>query len=346
MANAGILVRDSLTAIPSASRRVPWGKILGMAVWLGSLTGLIEGCGLLVFQNLNGETWALRISPPIIWISPLVDVLFFGVLAAVVGLVASLFTRIDAARVIAVLLSSLVVYDLLTLTARFSSRSRVLLTIGVVVAVSRWFPRHEAAVWRICKRSLPWVVTAGVIVFLGIQGGRWFAEYRAITNLPAAAPDAPNVLVIVVDTLRADHLSSYGYSRPTSPSIDALAHQGTLFENAVSACSWTYPSHVSLVTGRAQFEHGAGTLRQAPLFRPGKNIFNGYPTIGEVLQKHGYRTGAFSANRSFFVGDLGFNRGFIHFDDYFNSIPDMFARTLVGKEFLAALWKNCERGSE
>lgn len=335
MANEEILVRDSLTAVSSVSPlRTSWSKVLGMAVCAGILTGLIEGCGLLVFQNLNGETWALRISPPIIWISPVVDVLFFCMLGLLACSSASLFRKTDAVRVTAVLLSSLVVYDFLTLTARFSSRSRVLLAIGVGVAVSRWFPKHQEAVERICKRFLPWVIAVGVLVFVGIQGGRWFVEHRTIANLPAAVPDAPNVLVIVVDTLRADHLSSYGYSHLTSPNIDALAAQGTLFENAVSACSWTYPSHVSLVTGRAQFEHGRDTLPVPPLFHPGKNIFNGYPTIGNVLQKHGYRTGAFSANRSFFVGDLGFNRGFIHFDDYFNSIPDMFARTLVGKEFL------------
>ncbi len=237
-------------------------------------------------------------------------------------------------RVTFVLLSSLAVYDLLTLTARLSSRSRVLLAIGVGFAVSRWFPKHEAAAWRFCRRSVPWVVAAGVLVFVGIQGSRWFGEVSAIAKLPVPAPGSPNVLVIVVDTLRADHLSSYGYDRPTSPNIDALAREGVLFENAISGCSWSYPSHVSLVTGRYQFEHGKSTFALAPFFHPSKNIFNGYPTIGEVLQEHGYRTGAFSANRIFFTGNLGFNRGFIHFDDYFNSIPDMFSRTLAGREFL------------
>ena len=328
------LVRNSSSPASSALRTsVPWSKVLCIAVWFGILTGMIEGCGLLVFQNLNQETWALRVSAPIIWISPAVDVLLFCLLAALVAVASALYRKIDAVRVIYILLSSLVVYDFLTLTARFSSRSRVLLTIGVGFAVSRWFPKHGES-WRFCRRSVPWVIAAGVLALVGIQGGRWFAESRAVAKLPAPAPDSPNVLVIVVDTLRADHLSSYGYSHPTSPNIDALAHEGALFENAISACSWTYPSHVSLVTGRHQFEHGRDTLALSPLFHPDENIFNGYPTIGDILQRHGYRTGAFSANRSFFVGDLGFNRGFIHFDDYFNSISDMFARTLVGKEFL------------
>ncbi|HSS97737.1 MAG TPA: sulfatase-like hydrolase/transferase, partial [Terriglobales bacterium] len=330
MANAALIDNSVRKYI---STHIPWGKALGIAVWFGILTGLVEGCGLLIFQNLNRETWALRVSLPIIWISPVVDVLFFSTLATLIALAATLFRKIDVFRVTTVLLSSLVVYDWLTLTARLSSRSRVLLTIGVGFAVSRWFPKHAEAFWRICRRSLPWVIAAGVLALVGIEGGGAIAESRAIAKLPAPAPNSSNVLVIVVDTLRADHLSTYGYSRATSPHIDALAREGVLFENAISACSWTYPSHVSLVTGRNQFEHGRETMTVSPLFHPNKNIFNGYSTIGDVLQKHGYRTGAFSSNRSFFVGNLGFNRGFLHFEDYFNSVPDMFARTLVGKEF-------------
>lgn len=345
MANVSPLVGNSSDTVSSLQRKnVSWCQVLGIAVWFGILTGLIEGCGLLVFQNLNQETWAMRVSTPIIWISPVVDVLFFCLLAVMVAIVASLYRRVNALRATVVLLSSLMVYDFLTLTARFSSRSRVLLTIGVGFAVSRWCVKHEASLWSFCRRSLPWVVAVGILAFVGIQGGRRFAESRAIANLPAPDPASPNVLVIVIDTLRADHLSAYGYSHPTSPNIDALAHEGATFENAISACSWTYPSHVSLVTGRQQFEHGQNTLAVSPLFDPDKNIFNGYPTIGDVLQQHGYRTGAFSANRSFFVGNLGFNRGFIHFDDYFNSIPDMFSRTLVGKEFFRLYGKADKKG--
>ena len=328
---------DPHTDNPSARNPLstsPWGKPLCIAIWFGILTGLIEGCGLLVFQNLNQETLDLRISPPIIWISPVVDILLFCLLGMLVAVVSSLYRRIDPARLTCVLLSGLAVYDLLTLTARFSSRSRVLLAIGTGFAINRWFAKHGDVAWRFCRRTMPWVVAAGVFAFIGIQGGRRFAEYRTIEKLPASFPGSPNVLVIVVDTLRADHLSSYGYNRRTSPNIDAMAREGALFENAISDCSWTYPSHVSLVTGRHQFEHGQSTFAMTPLFHPKKNMFDGYPTIGEALQKHGYRTGAFSANRTFFVSNMGFSRGFIHFDDYFNSIPDMFARTLVGREFL------------
>ena len=136
-----------------------------------------------------------------------------------------------------------------------------------------------------------------------------------------------NILVILVDTLRADHLSCYGYKRETSPHIDRIAHQGVLFENAFAPSSYTLPSHASLLTGLYPYEHGVEwdtptTLFDAP-----------YPILGDAFQSQGYRTAAFSANIYWFTRALGFGRGFIHFEDYFQSISDMIFRTLYGRVF-------------
>ena len=64
-----------------------------------------------------------------------------------------------------------------------------------------------------------------------------------------AEPARPNVLLISIDTLRADHLGCYGYERATSPRMDALAKEGALFEEAFSPSSWTPPAHMTLLTG-------------------------------------------------------------------------------------------------
>jgi len=79
----------------------------------------------------------------------------------------------------------------------------------------------------------------------------------------------PNVVLISIDSLRADHLGSYGYPRPTSPSIDRLASEGVLFEVAVSSTSWTLPAHASLFTGLPDSIHGCtrNTTSLAPLLR-------------------------------------------------------------------------------
>jgi len=295
---------------------------------------MVEGVGLLIFQQVNWENWGptIHLSEQIVWISPIVDVLFFSLLAMIVVAVARVWARVPQVRGVAILLTTLAVYDWLTLTARLQYRARALLAIGVGVAFSRWLFKHEAWAMRFWKRTLPWAVAAFVLALAGIQGSRWIRESRNLANLPAAPSGAPNVLVIVVDTLRADHLSAYGYARPTSPNLDRLAREGVLFENAISPSPWTFPSHVSLLTGRYQFQHGMEQVQRVRWLGVDRTSLNGNPMIGDELRQLGYRTGAFSANRTFFTSTVGFGRGFMHFADYFYSPADMLFTTVLGQE--------------
>ncbi len=87
-------------------------------------------------------------------------------------------------------------------------------------------------------------------------------EQRAMQTGPGGAESLPNVILIIVDTLRADHMSCYGYGRLTSPSLDQLAAKGVLFENAISPSSWILPSthQCSLVVPKsAPGRGGSGT---------------------------------------------------------------------------------------
>lgn len=93
-----------------------------------------------------------------------------------------------------------------------------------------------------------------------------------------------NLLLISVDTLRADHLGSYGHPRPTSPWLDALAAEGVLFEEALATAPWTLPSHASLLTGLYPSRHGVRTLHHA--------LPREVPTLASRLTGEGYATGA------------------------------------------------------
>ncbi len=319
-------------------------SLLIVGLGSGILTGLVEGLGLLLFQRINWARWGpmMHVSWEIVWISPIVDAILFLFLALVCGIVARLAPRLPALRALAFLLTFLSVYDWLTLTSRLLHAACLLLAFGVAVAFTRWCGKRESSFLQFWKRTTPWVVAAWILAFAGIQGGRWLEERNAVAYLPAAAPGAPNVLVIVVDTLRADHVSSYGYARPTSPTFDRLAQQGVRFQNAISACSWSLPSHVSLLTGRYQFEHGVGSVQPEPWLGWGSRGMGGFAALGEALERKGYRTGAFSANRTYFSRDLGFGRGFLHFEDYFQSPSDAFVRTLFGREFARIYLKRSE----
>lgn len=308
--------------------------LLHIATWFGILAGMVEGSGLLLFQRMNWARWGptLHVSEPIIWISAIVDALLFSVLALLIGLAGRFIPRLSATTVLVFALSTATMYDWLALTARLYPVSCLLLALGTAAVFTRWFRRRESASQHFFRRVAPWPAVVLVMTAGGIQGQIWLREHRALAALPPALPGTPNVLVVVVDTLRADHLSGYGYARPTSPNMDRLGGEGVLFENAIAPTSWSFPSHVSLLEGRYQFEHGLGRIPPMAAFGS-SNDLGGFATLGEELERKGYRTGAFSANRLFFSGNLGFDRGFAHFEDYFHSSADMFVRTLFGREF-------------
>jgi arylsulfatase A-like enzyme len=136
------------------------------------------------------------------------------------------------------------------------------------------------------------------VVLLGLAAG--------CGEAPPGPAAAPNVLLVSVDTLRADHLSSYGYARPTTPHLDALAARGVLFEAAQSTSSWTLPAHASLLTGRYPAFHG--------LEDEGAVLPAGLPTLAERFRELGYATFAVVAH--VYVGrEFGIDRGFDTFDD-------------------------------
>jgi len=242
-------------------------------------------------------------------------------------------------RVLVFILTFLSAYDWLLVTGRLYKRACLLLALGIAVAFTRWLKKHEVPAVRFWERSVPALLGIFVLLLISIEGGKRLEESYATSHLPPSAPGSPNVLLIVIDTLRADHLSAYGYSRPTTPRIASLASRGISFENAVAPSSWSLPSHASLVTGRSVHEHGAGNVRRMPWFGWGNRSLNGLPTLGEALQQRGYRTGAFSANRVYFTSNIGLGRGFLHFEDYFDSLGDAFVRTEFGREF-ARLYLN------
>jgi arylsulfatase A-like enzyme len=315
-------------------------SLLSISIWFGIIAGFGEGFGLLLFQRINWRQWArvMHVSTEILWISPVVDLCFFLLIGLAIAVVTRIFRRVSAIRVLVFLFVFLTAYDWLMLTGHFYRRAAVVFALGVAVAFSRWYRKHQTGALTSWRRSAPWLVAALVFVTMGIESAKSISESRAISNLSVAA-GSPNLLVIVIDTLRADHLSSYGYSRSTSPNIDDLARKGVLFESAIAPSSWSLPSHASLVTGRAVHEHGMGNVEPMPWLGWGKSGLNGLPTLGEALQEQGYRTGAFSANRIYFTSNVGLGRGFIHFEDYFNGMGDSFVRTQFGREF-ARLYMN------
>ena len=117
----------------------------------------------------------------------------------------------------------------------------------------------------------------------------------------------PDVLLITVDTLRADRLGAYGFRLATSPAIDRLAARGVVFERAISAASVTAGSHASIMTSRYTREHTIG-------YKNGETRLEGIPTLAEIFDREGYQTAAFVGN-VILHRSSGLDRGFDVYDD-------------------------------
>ncbi|MDB4433309.1 sulfatase [bacterium] len=140
-----------------------------------------------------------------------------------------------------------------------------------------------------------WLTLAALLAPLGCSG----------------TPSSPSFLILSVDTLRADHLGSYGYSRETSPNLDRFANRSVRFENAFAPAPWTLPSHVALLTGRHPYEVGIVDYQSS--------IPTEVSLVSESLATAGYQTAAFvdSAPSGLLGADRGFSRGF----DVFRHAP-------------------------
>lgn len=300
-----------------------WQPVL-IGVWIGVVLGYVEGIGLYVVQTFVSTQY---ISLGIIWIAPLVYAVVFGFIGLLLTQVGWQFPRMPIIKYSFFCFLLLVAIDGLEMIfpEKLARYAKVLLSLGLATAALRWVSPRQARILPFIGRTLPWCLLLVPISCLIIQSALWATETYQTMQLPKASGERTNVVILVLDTLRADHLSSYGYHRPTSPNIDRLAQQGIRFQNAFSTSSWTLPSHASLFTGMYPHEHGVGVTRER--FLQGK-----HHVVADELRSYGYRTGAFSAN-VFWVTHDRLGQGFIHFADYFHSATDMVLRTMYGRAF-------------
>jgi arylsulfatase A-like enzyme/Flp pilus assembly protein TadD len=142
----------------------------------------------------------------------------------------------------------------------------------------------------------------------------------AQTRVAPAQRPRPNVILITIDTVRADHLGCYGYSNIKTPTLDGLAHDGIVFERAVAQVPLTWPSHTAILTGTYPFQNGVQDFTGQPLDPQ-------FRSIAQAFKQNGYTTGAvvsaFVLDRSW-----GLARGFDSYDDAFS--PEAFQHKDIG----------------
>jgi len=152
------------------------------------------------------------------------------------------------------------------------------------------------------------LVLMPIILILICNG--FIYSYRSINRSNELNINGPNIILISIDALRADHLSCYGYHRNTSPNIDQLAREGILFKNGFSQVTWTLASHASIFLSQYVWRHNVKNPHT-------ERLTDSYTTLAEILKNENYATAAFTGGGTL-SSSYGFNQGF---EIYADGIP-------------------------
>ncbi len=305
-----------------------------LAIWFGLATGLLELGLLLATKPLHDPSPGLfRMNRHILWMIPALNLAVFcgsGLLISLLGRWRpNVVRRLNPE--LWVFLSAL---TLLLTIKKFYLIACILLAAGIAYRLGGRLKAHPLALRRVLKYSTP-VLAGGALILFALAIDREILSPRqALANLPPAAQDAPNVLFIVLDTVRADHLSLHGYERDTTPHLARWAKRGIRFDRAIAPSPWTLPSHATMFTGRWPFEHRAG------LERP---LNDADPTLAESLAEQGYATAGFIANTAYCTAESGIARGFARYEDHDRSPLALIRETALGDRVLRPLFTATER---
>jgi arylsulfatase A-like enzyme len=308
--------QESPAVLPKLERS-RW-QLLAIVLWFASFTSLAEMAYLTYGKEITGYN---TIGFDYMWRVPAGYVLIFAPIALLalrpsprsLSAVVLLSSFVSALALLPIAVSGLYYWATATLAA------------GIALQVTRSWRAHAWMAARMVTTGPPFaaIVIGLAIVFVARPIA---AERRSLAELPAA-PAGPNIVLIVLDTVRAKSLSLYGYERATSPSLDRFAKKGLVFDRAYATAPWTLPSHASMFTGRFPHE----------LLGPGLSPLDAtYPTVAEVLGRHGYLTAGFVANTWFGGLEFGLGRGFQHYEDTEMSAFTLFDRTSFGHRFVKA----------
>ncbi|MBK8248935.1 MAG: sulfatase-like hydrolase/transferase [Gemmatimonadetes bacterium] len=284
---------------------------LGLAL-RGSLAaalafGVAEAANAIRRHRLDHLPTGGYVAGEVFWMAPVAAVFGLGLVAALyLGLRPVLPRRFAPTQAVLGITVSLGAFGLLTaMSIGLSWWSAGILAIGLGVVVQRAFARWPAAMGRLSSVG----IVIGTTIALGATvlpaWMRTREERATYAALPPATENAPNILVLIWDTARAQNMSLYGYPRQTTPVLDSLAAHGLVFDRAFATSPWSLPSHASIFTGHYPHELTAGP--RIPLDRT-------QLTLAEHFASKGYATAAMTANLFYGSPDYGIDRGFSRYD--------------------------------
>lgn len=288
------------------------GEVFLLAVWFGLLVGLLElpaialkafGLGHFVFLSHHA-----------VWMTPAGYVALFLAVGALLWLAARRWPAAESPRTAAFVFGLLGGAGILLVFRQdLHVAARAVLALGVATQLGRVAAANPERLVRSARRSLP--VLTGVVLVMGGSMAGWdrVHERGAIARAGAAPAGAPNILLLILDTVRARSMSVYGHDEATTPQVGKwVADRGVRFDVALATSSWSLATHASILTGHYPCETGADwETRLDPRLT----------TLATFLASHGYATGGFVANDRYVSRDTRLSRGFARYEDYRRTSP-------------------------
>jgi arylsulfatase A-like enzyme len=294
-------------------------KLLLLAGWCGLAGGLLEVLVREVGVAIHPTGRLLMLSRHFVWAGPLSNLSLLLIIGAILALGDRIWPRASGWFGPRLLCALTILPPLMVALPRIYRSAWALFAFGIAVWLVPWLERAMPVVQRWLWRSFPIMLIALAGLAATVFVGDWLKD-RYIRNQPVPWEGAPNVLLIVLDTVRADHLSLYGYERRTTPHIDRLAGRGIWFNEVRAAAPWTLASHATMLTGHWPHELGAQWVTPLSAVGPA--------TLAEYLGSHGYRTAGFVANVGYCSYASRLNRGFAYYEDY--ELPRLSAMRTAG----------------
>ncbi len=295
-------------------------EVFAVAVWSAVGFGLIEGIVLCIMREFPALRAPYKVSPEILWVAPLVDLVLFLSAAAALIAVSRILRRPYTASHLRAIYGIFILFGLFAVLSApgvIHVASAAVLALGGAFAIARKLsPRAVGFTRNLRLAVLPPLLV--VAIGLGVAGYGRARELWLFRQLPPAAAHALNVLVIVLDTVRRDSFESDAGMQ--TPNLLRFAAAGTTYENAWSSSSWSLPAQATVMTGAYPHVHGADW----PRLKLGANT----PTLAEFFAARGYKTGAFSGNSSWVTPEY-LGRGFLRFKAY--RLEDLARRTSYGR---------------
>ena len=295
-----------LTQDPRASSRLGSFDVFILSCWCGLAGGLLEVATRVVFRWIDPAKRLYGLSRHHVWLTPLSTLLFFGGAGAFLAVATRLSPRGGAWFSTRLICFWAVLPALLIAGPGIYPVAWQIVALGITARAGQMLERHAATLRRRLVLSFPPLVGAVLVLATLLFGGDWLKSLREKSR-PLPPADSPNVLLIVLDTVRADRLSLYGYTRRTTPTLERLAERAIRFDEARATAPWTLASHASLFSGR--WPHELGVKWLTPL--RGND-----PMLAEYLGSHGYATAGFVANKLYCSYETQLDRGFTHYEDY------------------------------